>query len=99
MRIISSSEYYDQLAADYRQISRSRAAYLTGIDRLIAEGVRTGLSLLDGGGADGGRSRRLAHDAGISRVTLLDSSPAMLSCLEPKNFEQVIEGDISSEAP
>ena len=27
MRIISSSEYYDQLAADYRQISRSRAAY------------------------------------------------------------------------
>ena len=98
MRIISSSEYYDQLSADYRQISQSRGAYLAGIDRLIAESLRPGLSLLDVGGADGVRSRRLAHDAGISRVTLLDSSPAMLSRVEPKNFEQIIEGDITSEA-
>lgn len=98
MRIISSSEYYDQLSADYRQISQGRTAYLAGIDRLIAEGLRPGLSLLDVGGADGMRSQRLAHDAGISRVTLLDSSPAMLSRVEPGNFEQVIEGDITSEA-
>ncbi len=98
MRIISSSEYYDQLSADYRQISQTRRAYLAGIDRLIAESLRPGLSLLDVGGADGVRSRRLAHDAGISRVTLVDSSPAMLSRVEPKNFEQVIGGDITSEA-
>jgi 2-polyprenyl-3-methyl-5-hydroxy-6-metoxy-1,4-benzoquinol methylase len=98
VRIISSSEYYDHLAADYRQISQSRTAYLAGIDRLIAESLRPGLSLLDVGGADGVRSRRLAFDAGISRVTLLDSSPMMLCRVEPKNFEQVIEGDITSEA-
>ena len=98
MRILSSGEYYDQLSADYRQISQSRTAYLAGIDRLIAENLRPGLSLLDVGGADGVRSRRLAHDAGISRVTLLDSSPGMLSRVEPKNFEQIIEGDITSEA-
>jgi len=91
VRIISSSEYYDQLSADYRQISQSRTAYLAGIDRLIAESLRPGLSLLDVGGVDGVRARRLAHDAGISRVTLLDSSPAMLSRVEPKNFEQIIE--------
>lgn len=97
MRIITSSEYYDLLSAHYRQISQSRAAYLAGIDRLIAESLRPGLSLLDVGGADGVRSQRLAHDAGISRVTLLDSSPAMLSRVEPKDFEQVIEGDITSE--
>ena len=98
MRIISSSEYYDQLAADYRQISQDRTAYLAGIDRLIAESLRPGLSLLDVGGAGGVRSRRLAHDAGISRVTLLDSSAAMLSRVQPKDFEQVIEADITSEA-
>jgi 2-polyprenyl-3-methyl-5-hydroxy-6-metoxy-1,4-benzoquinol methylase len=98
VRIIRSSEYYDQLAADYRQISQSRAAYLAGIDRLIAESLRPGLSLLDVGGADGVRSRRLARDAGISRVTLVDSSPAMLSRVESADFEQVIEGDITSEA-
>lgn len=98
MRTISSSEYYDQLSADYRQISQNRAAYLAGIDRLIAESLRPGLSLLDVGGADGVRSRRLAHDAGISRVTLLDSSPAMLALVDPKSFEQVIEGDITSQA-
>lgn len=98
MRIISSSEYYDQLSADYRQISQSRTAYLAGIDRLIAESLRPGLTLLDVGGADGVRSRRLAYDAGISRLTLLDSSPAMLSRVEPESFEQVIEGDIASEA-
>ncbi len=98
MRIISSSEYYDRLSGDYRQISQSREAYLAGIERLIAESLRPGLSLLDVGGADGVRSRRLAHEAGISRVTLLDSSPAMLSGVEAKNFEQVIEGDITSEA-
>lgn len=97
MRIISSSEYYDQLSVDYRQISESRTAYLAGIDRLIAESLRPGLSLLDVGGADGVRSQRLAHDAGISRVTLLDSSPAMLSHVERRNFEQIIEGDITSE--
>ena len=98
MRIISSSEYYDQLAADYRQISQDRSAYLAGIDRLIAESLRPGLSLLDVGGADGVRSRRLAHDAGISRVTLLDTSAAMLSRVGPKDFEQVIEADITSQA-
>lgn len=98
MRIISSSEYYDQLSAEYRQISHSRRAYLAGIERLIGASLRPGLSLLDVGGADGVRALRLAHDAGISRVTLLDSSPAMLSRLELKNFEQVIEGDITSEA-
>ena len=98
VRIISSSEYYDQLSAEYRQISQSRRAYLAGIERLIAESLRPGLSLLDVGGADGVRSRRLAHEAGISRVTLLDSSPAMLSGVDPKNFEQIIAGDITSEA-
>jgi 2-polyprenyl-3-methyl-5-hydroxy-6-metoxy-1,4-benzoquinol methylase len=98
VRTISSSEYYDQLAADYRQISQNRTAYLAGIDRLIAESLRPGLSLLDVGGADGVRSRRLAHNTGINRVTLLDSSPMMLSRVEPKNFEQVVEGDIASEA-
>ncbi len=98
VRIISSSEYYDQLSAEYRQISQSRRAYLAGIERLIAESLRSGLSLLDVGGADGVRSRRLAHEAGISRVTLLDSSPAMLSGVDPKNFEQIIAGDITSEA-
>lgn len=98
MRIISSSEYYDQLAVTYRQISQSRMAYLAGIDRLIVHSLRSGLSVLDVGGADGVRSRRLARDAGVSRVTLLDSSPAMLSRVEPENFEQVIQGDITSEA-
>lgn len=98
MRIISSSEYYDQLSGDYRQISQSRKAYLAGIDRLIAKSLRPGTSLLDVGGADGVRSRRLAKDAGISRITLLDSSRAMLSRVESQNFEQVIEGDITSEA-
>jgi SAM-dependent methyltransferase len=98
VRIISSSEYYDQLSADYRQISQTRAAYLAGVDRLIAESLRPGLSLLDVGGADGVRSRRLAHDAGITRVTLLDSSPAMLSRVESETFEEIIHGDIVSEA-
>lgn len=98
MRIISSSEYYDQLSADFRQISQSRAAYLAGIDRLIAESLRPGLSLLDVGGADGIRSRQLARAAGISGVTLLDSSPAMLLRAESQDFQQVIEGDITSEA-
>ena len=98
MRILSSSEYYDQLAADYREISDSRTAYLAGVERLITQNLRPGLSLLDVGGADGVRAQRLAHQAGITRVTLLDSSPAMLARVDPSRFERVIEGDITSEA-
>ncbi|HEY3662861.1 MAG TPA: class I SAM-dependent methyltransferase [Chthoniobacterales bacterium] len=98
MRIITSSEYYDLLSAQYRQVSQIRTAYLAGVDRLIAESLQPGMSLLDVGGADGVRSLRLAHNAGISRVVLLDSSPAMLSRVESKDFEQVIEGDITSES-
>jgi 2-polyprenyl-3-methyl-5-hydroxy-6-metoxy-1,4-benzoquinol methylase len=98
VRILSSSEYYDQLSADYREISDSRTAYLAGIERLIAQKLRPGLSLLDVGGADGVRAHRLAQQAGISRVTLLDSSPAMLARVDPRRFERVIEGDITSEA-
>lgn len=98
MRVISSSEYYDQLSADYRQISQNRAAYLAGVDGLIAERLRPELSLLDVGGADGVRSARLARRCGIGSLTLVDNSPAMLARVERNSFERIIEGDISDEA-
>ena len=95
MRIISSSEYYDQLSADYRQISQSRRAYLAGIDQLIAESLRPGLYWMWAEWTAFARDGW--HDAGISRVTPLDSSPAMLSRRGEK-LRASHRSDITSEA-
>ncbi len=69
---------YDRLAPTYDEIARRRAAYLEGVDRLIAAEVAPGSrSLLDVGAGTGERSRRLAAAAGLAEVTLLEPSSAM----------------------
>lgn len=100
VRVISSSEYYDQLSPIYRQLAERRSAFLNGVDRLIVEGLAPSerkRSLLDIGGVDGIRAVNLARTIGVENITLVDNSPAMLARVERQNFEQILEVDVSSE--
>jgi hypothetical protein len=69
---------YNQLAPYYSHFSKRRAAYLAGVEELIATRIPAGASsLLDIGAGDGSRAVRIASTSGISRVALLEPSTSM----------------------
>jgi len=74
----SAESPYDLLAPHYGEISRARAAYLEGIERLVIASLPPGTrSLLDVGAGDGTRAVRIARAAGIPTLVLAEPSRAM----------------------
>jgi 2-polyprenyl-3-methyl-5-hydroxy-6-metoxy-1,4-benzoquinol methylase len=69
---------YDQIAPFFRQLSEKRAAYLRSIERLILVRIPHGsCSLLDVGAGDGERALRIARQAQLKQVVLLEPSAEM----------------------
>jgi 2-polyprenyl-3-methyl-5-hydroxy-6-metoxy-1,4-benzoquinol methylase len=69
---------YDRLPAHYADLSHRRKAYLRGVEREIISRIPKGSrSLLDVGAGDGIRAMRIASQAGIERVVLVEPSKEM----------------------
>jgi 2-polyprenyl-3-methyl-5-hydroxy-6-metoxy-1,4-benzoquinol methylase len=69
---------YDRIATAFPRLSEERRAYLDAVDRLIVAAIPTGSrSLLDVGAGDGVRALRVAREAGLTDVTLLEPSAGM----------------------
>jgi SAM-dependent methyltransferase len=70
---------YNRLAQHYAVLSHRRGAYLRGVEKIILSRIPRGTrSLLDVGAGDGARALRIAAEAGIERVVLLEPSAAMV---------------------
>jgi 2-polyprenyl-3-methyl-5-hydroxy-6-metoxy-1,4-benzoquinol methylase len=66
------------MALSFASIAAPRRAYLDRIDQLIVSAIPPGSrSLLDVGAGDGARALRIAGEAGLREVTLLEPSSAM----------------------
>lgn len=71
-------EAYDRIAPVYRHLADRRKAYLDAVDRLVISRIPPSAeSLLDVGGGDGTRTWRIAMEAGIKRVVLVEPSAGM----------------------
>ena len=69
---------YDRLAAHYADLSHRREAYLRGVEHEIISRIpKSSRSLLDVGAGDGIRALRIASQAGIERVVLVEPSKEM----------------------
>lgn len=70
---------YDRIAGDFSRIAQERFRYLRAIEKLIAERIPPGsVSLLDVGAGNGSRSARIADEAGLSDIVLLEPSKEMV---------------------
>jgi SAM-dependent methyltransferase len=70
---------YDRLAQDYARLADRREAYLRGMEKIILSRIPRGRrSLLDVGAGDGARALRIAAEAGIRCLVLLEPSAAMV---------------------
>lgn len=71
---------YDRIAPEFESLAKPRRAYLRQIDRLVVSNIPHGCgSLLDVGAGNGTRGLRIAREAGLREVTLLEPSAAMRS--------------------
>lgn len=88
-----SAEIYNALAPHYREYSRKKSAYISGVDRFILDHTPVGAqSLLDVGSGDGIRGMSLAKQMNIGTIVLSDVSENMIAkCreLNPSDVWQV----------
>jgi len=71
---------YDRLSQTYAALARRRERYLAGVEREILSRVPAGSkSLLDIGAGDGSRALRIASQAGIGRIVLVEPSEKMIT--------------------
>jgi SAM-dependent methyltransferase len=78
---------YSRLAPHYAEVTRRRESYLRSIEQIIISRIPMGVkSLLDIGAGNGTRSLRIAREAGIPRVVLVEPSPEMAAPLD-RNVE------------
>jgi len=71
---------YDRLSQTYAALARRRERYLAGVEREILSRVPPGSkSLLDIGAGDGSRAVRIASQAGIGRIVLVEPSDKMIA--------------------
>lgn len=86
-------DIYDALSPHYREYSRSRQAYLSGVERFILEHAPAAVeSMLDVGAGDGIRGAAIARRLGAKRWVLCEPSREMAaSCrkLAPSEIWQV----------
>lgn len=75
---------YDRIAPQFASVAGPRRAYLERIDRLIVLAIPRGSrSMLDVGAGEGERGLRIACEAGLREVTLLEPSAGMRSKWPP----------------
>ncbi len=78
--ILDPVEAYDRIAPVFPRLAAARHSYLDAVDRLVISQIPPGgQSLLDVGGWDGSRGRRIANASGLKEVTLLEPSAAARS--------------------
>lgn len=74
---------YDRIGNHYAELARRRELYLRGVEDCILQRIPAGCgSLLDVGSGDGVRALRIAAEARIKRVVLLEPSAAIVSPLK-----------------
>lgn len=85
-RLLPPIAAYDAFAPFYKAYAEKRKPYLRKIeDLVIARAARNG-SLLDVGAGDGSRALRIAREANLARVVLLEASTKMRAQC-PQNIE------------
>ena len=77
---------YDRIAPVFRELSQARSAYLDAVDAEILKRVRGAKSLIDVGAGDGLRALKIADQAGIQSVVLVEPSAGMRERI-PAGFE------------
>ena len=71
---------YNALGGEFARLSEERRAYLTGVEREIIGSIPSGTrTLLDVGAGDGTRALRIAREASIQDVTLVEPAERMLT--------------------
>jgi SAM-dependent methyltransferase len=100
---------YNRLAQDYARLVDGREAYLRGVEKIIFSRIPRGRrSLLDVGAGDGARALRIAAEAGIGRVVLLEPSAEMVRglaehhevwCVRAENLIAKPKGHVGTAAP
>jgi len=71
---------YDRLSQTYAALARRLERYLAGVEREVLSRVPAGSkSLLDIGAGDGSRAVRIASQAGIGRIVLVEPSEKMIT--------------------
>jgi 2-polyprenyl-3-methyl-5-hydroxy-6-metoxy-1,4-benzoquinol methylase len=74
---------YDRIGKHYAELARRRESYLRSVGNCILQRLPAGCgSLLDVGSGDGVRALRIAAEARIKRVVLVEPSAAMVSPLK-----------------
>ena len=68
---------YDRIAPAFRELSQARSAYLDAINSEILRRVRGAKSLIDVGAGDGLRALKIADQAGIRSIVLVEPSAGM----------------------
>jgi 2-polyprenyl-3-methyl-5-hydroxy-6-metoxy-1,4-benzoquinol methylase len=71
---------YDALAPYYDSLLQVRKHYLGAVEKIIVEQARGTRSLLDVGSGNGVRALRIARDADIQNVVLVEPSEGMRRC-------------------
>jgi perosamine synthetase len=97
-KIVGSSQFYDKIAKQFKEISADRADYLSAIDMQIIESLQQSQgvkSILDIGCGDGVRGHKIANACEIE-LTSVDSSPAMIELTKKLNPNAIV-ADIASE--
>lgn len=74
---------YDAFAPYYSAYASTRASYLQKIEDLVIAHAPAGASLLDVGAGDGNRALRIAQEAKLTRVVLMEPSAGMRAQCPP----------------
>lgn len=78
---MNSREFYDRFSVGYEAYAERRRAYLSAVDALVCQKIRThgiAKNIADIGCGTASRSIRIAHSLSIPSITVVDSSHAML---------------------
>jgi 2-polyprenyl-3-methyl-5-hydroxy-6-metoxy-1,4-benzoquinol methylase len=89
-----SQKVYDQLANTYQDVSQERRIFLSAIDNIIIPQITKKDSLLDLGSGDGIRTVKIAEQAQISHITLVENSHEMVKKCKQQNVATVVESNI-----
>lgn len=86
---MTAESAYDRLAPHYREYSKTRAAYIDAVDRLILERAPRRCRLLDVGAGDGVRGMRLGRALDATRIVLCEPSAGMAAMCREQGADEV----------
>lgn len=91
----NNDRYYDSVADDYVAISSARSEYLSAVDQIVVNNLRSLQveRLLDIGAGDGRRTKHLADSLGVRQVTAIERSSKMAAAGKQIFDMNVLVGD------